>query len=170
MSLHLVTVCQKVPILDFQSEFSMSKIIRVFFFTKSWKIELSFFDVFACNLSKNWATKRYYTSNEWLKSLFFGRFLCNSRKLNVRGPRTSDVTVKFIKSPFISPEIFRRKIFRRKFLRRKFSAGNILPNLLIFFGRIFLTYNLLAIASFRIGVPLILLLREKLEIEKTKTT
>ena len=71
-----------------------------FFFTKSWKIEISFFDVFACNLSKNWATKRYYTSNEWLKSLFFGRFLCNNRKLNVRGPRTSDVTVKFIESPF----------------------------------------------------------------------
>ena len=162
-------VRQKVPILDFHSEFSKSKIILVFFY-KIMKNRNIVFDVFACKLSKNWATKRYYTSNEWLKSLFFGRFLCNSRKLNVRGPRTLDVTVKFIKSPFISPEIFRRKIFRRKFLRRKFSAGNILPNLLIFFGRIFLTYNLLAIASFRIGVPSILLLIEKLEIEKTKTT
>ena len=30
LSLHLVTVCQKVPILDFQSEFFMSKIIRIF--------------------------------------------------------------------------------------------------------------------------------------------
>ena len=30
LSLHLVTVYQKVPILDFQSEFSMSKIIRIF--------------------------------------------------------------------------------------------------------------------------------------------
>ena len=30
LSLHLVTVRQKVPILDFQSEFSMSKIIRIF--------------------------------------------------------------------------------------------------------------------------------------------
>ena len=30
LSLHLVTVCQKVPILDFQCEFSMSKIIRIF--------------------------------------------------------------------------------------------------------------------------------------------
>ena len=30
LSLHLVTVHQKVPILDFQSEFSMSKIIRIF--------------------------------------------------------------------------------------------------------------------------------------------
>ena len=30
LSLHLVTVCQKVPILDFQSEFSVSKIIRIF--------------------------------------------------------------------------------------------------------------------------------------------
>ena len=29
LSLHSVTVCQKVPILDFQSEFSMSKIIRI---------------------------------------------------------------------------------------------------------------------------------------------
>ena len=38
-----------------------------------------------------------------------------------------------------------------------------------FFGN-FLTYNLLTIASFRIGVPSILLLLEKLEIEKTKTT
>ena len=63
-------------------------------------MKISFFDVFACNLSKTWAAKKYYTSNEWLKSLFFGRFLCNSRKLNVRGPRTSDVTVKFIESPF----------------------------------------------------------------------
>ena len=30
LSLHLVVVCQKVQILDFQSEFSMSKIIRIF--------------------------------------------------------------------------------------------------------------------------------------------
>ena len=30
LCLHLVTVRQKVPILDFQSEFSMSKIIRIF--------------------------------------------------------------------------------------------------------------------------------------------
>ena len=30
LSLHLVTFCQKVPILDFQSEFSASKIIRIF--------------------------------------------------------------------------------------------------------------------------------------------
>ena len=30
LSLHLVTVCQKVPIFDFQSEFSTSKIIRIF--------------------------------------------------------------------------------------------------------------------------------------------
>ena len=30
LSLHLVTDGQKVPILDFQSEFSMSKIIRIF--------------------------------------------------------------------------------------------------------------------------------------------
>ena len=37
LSLHLVTVCQKVPILDFQSEFSMSKIIRIFLGKNSLK-------------------------------------------------------------------------------------------------------------------------------------
>ena len=63
-------------------------------------MKISFFDVFACNLSKNCDTETCCTSNEWLKSLFFGRNLCISRKLDVRGPRTSDVTVKFIKSPF----------------------------------------------------------------------
>ena len=30
LGLHPVTVRQKVPLLDFQSEFSMSKIIRIF--------------------------------------------------------------------------------------------------------------------------------------------
>ena len=65
---------------------------------------------------------------------------------------------------------FLTEIFHQKFFDGNFFAGNILPNLLIFFGRIFLTYNLLTIASFRIGVPSILLLIEKLEIEKTKTT
>ena len=30
LSLHLLTVCQKVPILDFQSEFSMSKTTQIF--------------------------------------------------------------------------------------------------------------------------------------------
>ena len=37
LSLHLVTVGQKVPILDFQSEFSMSKIIRIFLKKNSLK-------------------------------------------------------------------------------------------------------------------------------------
>ena len=37
LSLHLVTACQKVPILDFQSEFSMSKIIRIFLKKNSLK-------------------------------------------------------------------------------------------------------------------------------------
>ena len=37
LSLHLATVCQKVPILDFQSEFSMSKIIRIFLKKIHWK-------------------------------------------------------------------------------------------------------------------------------------
>ena len=32
LSLHLVRVCQKVPILDFQNEFFMSKIIRIYHF------------------------------------------------------------------------------------------------------------------------------------------
>ena len=37
LSLHLVTARQKVPILDFQSEFSMSKIIRIFLKKNSLK-------------------------------------------------------------------------------------------------------------------------------------
>ena len=37
LSPHLVTVCQKVPILDFQSDFSMSKIIRIFLKKSSLK-------------------------------------------------------------------------------------------------------------------------------------
>ena len=37
LSLHLVTVRQKVPILDFQSEFSMSKIIQTFLKKNSLK-------------------------------------------------------------------------------------------------------------------------------------
>ena len=40
LSLHLVTVCQKVPILDFQSEFSMSKIIRIFLKKIHWRISI----------------------------------------------------------------------------------------------------------------------------------
>ena len=40
LSLHLVTVCQKVPILDFQSEFSMSKIIRIFLKKFHWRISI----------------------------------------------------------------------------------------------------------------------------------
>ena len=34
---HLVTICQKVPILDFQGELSMSKIIRIFLKKNSLK-------------------------------------------------------------------------------------------------------------------------------------
>ena len=37
LSLRLVTVCQKVPILDFQLEFSTSKIIRIFLIFYSLK-------------------------------------------------------------------------------------------------------------------------------------
>ena len=40
LNLHLVTVCQKVPILDFQSEFSMSKIIRIFLKKIHWRISI----------------------------------------------------------------------------------------------------------------------------------
>ena len=40
LSLHLVTVCQKVPILNFQSEFSMWKIIRIFLKKNHWKISI----------------------------------------------------------------------------------------------------------------------------------
>ena len=53
LSLHLVTVCLKVPILDFQSEFSMTKIVRIFlnfFSLKNISLEegflLSFFENF----------------------------------------------------------------------------------------------------------------------------
>ena len=40
LSLHLVTVCQKVPILDFQSDFSVSKIIRIFLKKIHWRISI----------------------------------------------------------------------------------------------------------------------------------
>ena len=46
LSLRLVTVCQKVPILDFQSEFSMSKIIRIFLkkkFIEEYQFRRTFF-------------------------------------------------------------------------------------------------------------------------------
>ena len=39
LSLHLVTACQKVPILDFQTEFSMSKIIQIFI-KNHWRISI----------------------------------------------------------------------------------------------------------------------------------
>ena len=53
LSLHLVTVCQKVPILDFQSEFSMSKIIRIFrkkIFIEEYQFKRTFFVkiIFCC--------------------------------------------------------------------------------------------------------------------------
>ena len=46
LSLHLVTDRQKVPILDFQSEFSMSKIIRIFLkkiFIEEYQFKRTFF-------------------------------------------------------------------------------------------------------------------------------
>ena len=46
LSLHLVTVRQKVPILDFQSEFSMSKIIWIFLkknFIEEYQFRHTFF-------------------------------------------------------------------------------------------------------------------------------
>ena len=70
LSLYLVTVCQKVPILDFQSEFSMSKIIRNFlkkiiekyqfrrtFFVKSIFCWLQFLNHFITKMTPNfWQT------------------------------------------------------------------------------------------------------------------
>ncbi len=46
LSLHLVTFCQNVPILDFQSEFSISKIIRIFLkkkFIEEYQFKRNFF-------------------------------------------------------------------------------------------------------------------------------
>ena len=51
LSLHLVTVCQIVPILDFQSEFSMSKMIRIFH-------------------KKNFIEKYQFRRNFFVKSIF----------------------------------------------------------------------------------------------------
>ena len=60
-----------------------------------------------------------------------------------------------------STEIFRQKFFDRNFsteiFRRKFFEGNF-STIFFIFRKIFLTYNLLTIASFRIGVPSILFL------------
>ena len=53
LSLHLVTVCQKVPILNFQSEFITSKIIRIFLkenFMEEYQFRRTFFvkSIFCC--------------------------------------------------------------------------------------------------------------------------
>ena len=45
-----------------------------------------FFDVFSCNLSKNCDTQPYCTSNEWLKSLFFGIFYVQYSKTQPEAP------------------------------------------------------------------------------------
>ena len=69
LSLHLVTVCQKVPILDFQSEFSMSKIIPIFLkkiFIEEYQFKHTFFvKIFFCWLQfqNHFITKM--TPNFW---------------------------------------------------------------------------------------------------------
>ena len=80
LSLHLVTVCQKVPILDFQSEFSMSKIIWVFlekifieeyqfrptFFVKSIFCWLQFLNHFITKMTPNfWRTVTWWRPKIW---------------------------------------------------------------------------------------------------------
>ena len=79
-SLHLVTVHQKVPILDFQSEFSMSKIIRIFpkkkfieeyqfrrtFFVKSIFCWLQFLNHFITKMTPNfWRTVTWWRPKIW---------------------------------------------------------------------------------------------------------
>ena len=79
LCLHLVTVRQKVPILDFQSEFSMSKIIRIFlkkiieeyqfkrtFFVKSIFGWLQFLNHFITKMTPNfWWTVTWWRPNIW---------------------------------------------------------------------------------------------------------
>ena len=80
LSLHLVTVRQKVPILDFQSEFSMSKIIRIFlkkffieeyqfkgtFFVKSIFCWLQFLNHFITKMTPNfWQTVTWWRHKIW---------------------------------------------------------------------------------------------------------
>ena len=80
LSLHLVTVCQKVPILDFQSEFSMSKIIRIFlkkkfieeyqfrrtFFVKSIFFWFQFLNHFITKMTPNfWQTITWWRPKIW---------------------------------------------------------------------------------------------------------
>ena len=80
LSLHLVTVGQKVPILDFQSEFSMSKIIQIFlkkkiieeyqfrrtFFVKSIVCWLQFLNHFITKMTPNfWRTVTWWRPKIW---------------------------------------------------------------------------------------------------------
>ena len=80
LSLHLVTVRQKVPILDFQSEFSMSKFIRIFlkkkfieeyqfrctFFVKSIFCWLQFLNHFITKMTPNfWQTVTWWRPKIW---------------------------------------------------------------------------------------------------------
>ena len=84
LSLHLVRVCQKVPILDFQSEFSMSKIIRIFL-KKIFIEEYQFRHTFFCKKHFCWLlfqnhfiTKimpNFWRTDIWLQ-LIFGQKSC----------------------------------------------------------------------------------------------
>ena len=80
LGLHQVTVCQKLPILDFQSEFSMSKINRIFikknfieeyqfrctFFVKSIFCWLQFSNHFITKMTPNfWQTVTWWRPKIW---------------------------------------------------------------------------------------------------------
>ena len=71
LSLHLVTVCQKVPILDFQSEVSMSKFIEEYqfrrtFFVKSIFCWLQFLNHFITKMTPNfWRTATGWRPKIW---------------------------------------------------------------------------------------------------------
>ena len=80
LSLHLVKVCQKVPILDFQSGFSMSKIIGIFlkqnfieeyqfrrtFLVKSIFCWLQFLNHFITKMKPNfWQTVTWWRPKIW---------------------------------------------------------------------------------------------------------
>ena len=58
-----------------------------FFFYKIVKNENIVFYVFACNLSKTCDTETFCTSNEWLKSLFFGIFYVQYSKTQPGAPQ-----------------------------------------------------------------------------------
>ena len=65
LSPHLVTVCQKVTILDFQSDFSMSKIIRIFLKKKIQKDSDDFWRRKFTLKVQNW---HFLTNYDWMET------------------------------------------------------------------------------------------------------